>query len=330
MNSLPKFSIVILSYNNFEKATRLCIASVIKNTDAEQCEIIVVDNGSTKDTVAKLKVIASKEKNVRLIANSQNLGYAAGNNVGIEASRGEFVILLNNDALIGPDFLEKIHFPFIASPKVGLVGPVTNSCGNEQRIELPNLNSKNFAELSEFYTSNNLNLFFKTTRLGFLCVAICRLVIDKIGLLDENFGLGMFEDDDYCLRAKKAGFELVIAEDCFVYHFGSVSFSKLSSDEYSNLFNQNKVLFSRKHKVDWTLGEISLRYWERFDMELRLAIDGEKIDKNAIDRILFRWPHFRDLLVNISHESLEKAYLSNSSHPLQVLSFEVATEMVLL
>lgn len=307
---MPKFSIVILSYNNFEKATKLCIASVLENTSPEDCEIIIVDNGSTKDTIAKLETIASNEKNVRLLANRKNLGYAAGNNVGIRESTGEFVVLLNNDALIGPNFLTKIHFPFTVSPKVGLVGPITNSCGNEQRIELPKLNSKNFSEASSFYTSNNSNLFFKTARLGFFCVAISRQAIEKVGLLDEKFGLGMFEDDDYCLRAQKNGFELVIAEDCFVYHFGSVSFSKLSSGDYSKLFNQNKLLFSRKHKADWTLGEISLRYWERFDMELRLATDRKEIDKNALDRILFRWPHFRDLLVNMSHESLEKVHSS--------------------
>ncbi len=78
-----------------------------------------------------------------------------------------------------------------------------------------------------------------------------KAVVDQIGPLDERFGAGMFEDDDYARRVRQAGYRVICAEDVFVHHRGSASFSKLSETEYRNLFELNKRLYEEKWGEAW-------------------------------------------------------------------------------
>jgi GT2 family glycosyltransferase len=77
------------------------------------------------------------------------------------------------------------------------------------------------------------------------------VIIDEVGLLDERFGIGMFEDDDYALRVKQKGYKVICAEDVFVHHWGRASFSKLSQEEYQRLFDENRRKFEEKWGMQW-------------------------------------------------------------------------------
>ena len=262
-------SIIILCYNQLAAATKPCIESILRNTPEGSYELILVDNASTDGTVKYLKSIAEKNSSIRLQLNSINKGYAGGNNDGIKMADGQFIILLNNDTLVPTGWLSCLLKSFDRYPKVGLIGPVTNSAGNEQRIEIGGLNEGNFEDKIGGYLERQKDEVYFTEKLGFFCVAIRRSVIDKIGFLDESFGIGMFEDDDYCVRAKKNGFDIVIAEDSFVYHKGSLTFNKLDIKEYQELFSKNKELFRKKHDYVWTLTNIALSYLEKISTDLR-------------------------------------------------------------
>ena len=78
-----------------------------------------------------------------------------------------------------------------------------------------------------------------------------RKVFEEVGYLDENYGIGMFEDDDYCYGAKKAGYQMCIADDAFVHHYGSESFKKIDDEERMKLFNRNKEYFENKWNTPW-------------------------------------------------------------------------------
>lgn len=254
-------SIVVLTYNGCDVLTRPCIESLLKNTHAGTYELILVDNASSDATPKYLQQIASLHPFVKLCLNSDNKGYAGGNNDGLRLATGRYVILLNNDTLVGPGWLEPMLQRLDANPEIGLVGPVTNSAGNEQRVDLAGLNEQNFVEIANQYTLEQKGRWFETEKLGFFCVAGRREVFEQVGLLDEGFGLGMFEDDDYCVRVRQAGYKLAVVEDSFVYHKGSMSFKTLPSDDYLQLFEKNRAYFFKKHRVVWTYSEIARAIW---------------------------------------------------------------------
>ena len=297
-------SIVVLCYNGLEETTRPCLESIIKNTLADSYELIVVDNASADGTAEYLKTFAAQHANVRIQLNDTNKGYAGGNNGGIKLARGQYIVLLNNDTLVPNGWLERLLKIFKDQPGVGLVGPVTNAAGNEQRIELEGLNEKNFEGIAGAYVERQKGVWFTTEKLGFFCVAMRRTLPEKIGYLDEKFGIGMFEDDDYCIRAKKAGYTLTVVEDCFVYHKGSVSFGKLAVHSYRALFEKNKTYFRSKHGIEWTLTDIAFNYWEKFDRDLLAYAKNRKNAPAEIERILVRHENLKHLLVQIHQVEL--------------------------
>jgi GT2 family glycosyltransferase len=88
--------------------------------------------------------------------------------------------------------------------------------------------------------------------LAMFCVAMRREVFDKVGTLDERFGVGMFEDDDYSVRVKQAGFRLICAADVFVHHFGQAAFGKLiKSGDYDRIFEENQRQYEAKWQTAW-------------------------------------------------------------------------------
>lgn len=254
-------SIVVLAYNGCEALTRPCIESLLKNTEPGTYELILVDNASSDSTPQFLTQLASEYSNIKLCLNTENKGYAGGNNDGIRLAKGQYVVLLNNDTLVGPGWLAPMLNLLSTHRNVGLVGPLTNSAGNEQRVNLPNLNEKNFVEVAGQYAVLQRGRWFETDKLGFFCVVGRRELFEKNGLLDEQFGIGMFEDDDYCVRVRQAGYKLAIVEDGFVYHKGSMSFKKLPSEDYLKFFDANRTYFLNKHQLAWTYSDIAIAIW---------------------------------------------------------------------
>jgi GT2 family glycosyltransferase/glycosyltransferase involved in cell wall biosynthesis len=312
-------TIVVLCYNGLEETTRPCLESIIKNTPADSYELVVVDNASADGTADYLKTFAAQHANVVLQLNDINKGYAGGNNDGIKLAQGQYIVLLNNDTLVPKGWLERLLKLLTEQPGVGLVGPVTNSAGNEQRIDLEGLNEKNYEAIAGAYLERQKDVWFSTEKLGFFCVAMRHTLPDKIGYLDEKFGIGMFEDDDYCIRAKKAGYTLAVVEDCFVYHKGSVSFGKLAVHSYRALFEKNKTYFRSKHGIEWTLTDIAFSYWEKFNQDLLLFSKNGKYGFPQIERISSRFKNFKHLLVQIQRAELASIPLNiraESNHPL--------------
>lgn len=248
----PLVSIIILSYNGLE-FLRNCLNSLFYYTSYPNLEVLIVDNDSDREVKNYLRKVKNKNNEVKLIFNVENMGYGPGNNVGLKAAKGDYLVLANNDVVFGDKWLTRLvrHFEH---KKTGLVGPVTNSCGNNQKIGAPNFD--NISEVDRFaqelYEANKGKSRIKKDSLGFYCVAIKREVYNRLGGLDEKYGIGMFEDDDYCLSARQAGYDLCVAEDVFVYHAGMASFSKIKTEEYKAMWDKNKRYFERKWGTKWT------------------------------------------------------------------------------
>ncbi len=250
----PKISILILTYNNLDY-TRLCLESIYKHTQYPNFEVIVVDNASQDDTPGYLLSFSRQRSNMQVVLNQENAGFAAGNNQAARLalqspSPPEMLVFLNNDTVVTPGWLEGLAHP-LKDPTVGLVGPVTNWSGNETRVPISETDFDKIIQVGRAYASQHAGQSFEIKMLPLLCAAVRRDVFEQVGFLDERFGMGMFEDDDYAMRIAQAGLKIVCTEDVFVYHWGRSSFSKLDEARYARLFSENKQKFEEKWGVEW-------------------------------------------------------------------------------
>lgn len=239
-----KTSIIILTYNNLDY-NKICIESIRKYTKNNNYEIIVVDNNSKDGTVEWLK----EQKDIKVIYNKENLGFPKGCNQGINIATGEEVLLLNNDTIVTPGWLENLRECLYSSEHIGAVGPVTNSCPNYQSIPISYASVEEMIEFAEKHNYSESKKWEERLRLIGYCMLIKKEVIDKVGLLDEIFTPGNFEDDDYSLRMRKAGYKLMLCQNSFIHHFGSASFEKISK-EFSELLIKNRKKFFEKWGFD--------------------------------------------------------------------------------
>ncbi|MBO4939194.1 MAG: glycosyltransferase [Oscillospiraceae bacterium] len=249
----PKVSVVVLCYNQLDY-TKQCVESILDQTAYPNYELILVDNNSTDDTAEYLREMEKKDERIKIVLNTTNRGFAGGNNDGIAVSDGEYIVLLNNDTLVTRGWLTGMTKHFRRSPKVGMVGAVTNSIGNEAQIDVSYKDVVDMPAFAYAYTACHMGETYRHDGvLAMYCVMFSRELTQKIGLLDENYGIGMFEDDDYSVAAERAGYELILPEDVFIHHFGSVSFKKLEDATYRKTFEANKAYFEKKWDTTWQM-----------------------------------------------------------------------------
>jgi GT2 family glycosyltransferase/glycosyltransferase involved in cell wall biosynthesis len=240
----PSVSIVILHYGNIT-LTENCLFSVFKNTD-RAIEVIVVDN-SGGALEGSAYIMSLREKGAILYENpGVNLGFAKGMNWGIQRAAGEFVVLANNDIYVTPGWLSKMVQHFAYKRDLGILGPVTNMTGNEQKMKLVYSDIAEMELFSDHISEEFSRRTFRTNNLAFFLTMVRREVFNTVGMLDEGFGVGYFEDDDYCRRVMAAGYGIGIADDVFIHHEHSASFNLLGDDEKNRIFIENKKRFEEK------------------------------------------------------------------------------------
>ncbi len=231
--------------------TRLCLESVLRSTRQLPYELIVVDNGSTDGTRAFLAELAARNAHVSVLANDENVGFARGVNQALARSSGDVLVILNNDTIVPPGWLERL-LRHLADPSIGLVGPVTNRSGNEAELDA---GYDTYGELLALDARLAADRAGQTTEIGtatMFCTALRRETYELVGPLDESFGLGLLEDDDYSHRVRAAGLRVVCAEDVLVHHFGEASFGRLvPGGQYMQLLRENQERFARKWGERW-------------------------------------------------------------------------------
>ena len=246
----PALSIVVVTFNNL-LFNRMCLESVLADATLENYEIVAVDNGSSDGTVDYLRELSELNPRVRVLLNEYNRGFAAACNQGLAAAYGKFLLLLNNDTIVPAESLGRL-IGRLDDPSVGMVGPVTNRCGNEAQIETAYETWGDLMEFAQHRVHSHRHREFEIPMLAMYCVAFRRDVYEQIGALDERFETGLFEDEDYCTRLDLAGYRLVCMEDVFIHHFGQASIGKLaSSGEYGDLFHRNRMKFESKWGRKW-------------------------------------------------------------------------------
>jgi GT2 family glycosyltransferase len=161
---------------------------------------------------------------LRVIRNEANLGFGLACNQGMDLARGEGVLLLNNDAIVLGDWLPGLWDALPEAAEGGMSGPITNFGRPTQVRQLPEPRSgEDPAAIFAEWTRSHAGMHTETDVLSGFCLLMRRRVIERLGGFDPCYGLGYFEDDDYSLRARLAGFALRICEGVLVYHHGAVT-----------------------------------------------------------------------------------------------------------
>jgi GT2 family glycosyltransferase len=230
--------------------TQQCIDSIVSNTpEFNEIQFIIVDNASTDRTSDYLASLMRKFSNIEVISNSENLGFAKGCNQGIKIAKSNYVVLLNNDTVVTKGWLSSLIREAESSPDIGIVG---------SRLLYPNSNiiqhigvkvakmklfyPYHFARLRDQKYAPEANFSSDYDCVTFACVLIKKEVFDRIGLLDEEY-INSYEDVDFCVRAREAGFRIRYCADSILYHFESKTPNRHKYDQ------QNLELLNKKWEI---------------------------------------------------------------------------------
>ncbi|MBP3784207.1 MAG: glycosyltransferase [Butyrivibrio sp.] len=233
--NVPKTTIVILNHN-LKEVTKDCLESIRATTDVISRNIVIVDNGSTDGSVD----FFDAQPDVKLVASKENLGFPGGCNRGIEASEeSEDILLLNNDTVLCDHSLFWLRMGLYEKETNGIVGAVSNHVLVQQQV------CENYKDL-DYYKKiarernlpNEKALQYCFIVSGF-AMLIKRKTISEIGLLNEDYSPGYYEDCDICLRAIIKGWQVAIVHNSFIIHWGGQSFTYASLN-YDNLLAKNK------------------------------------------------------------------------------------------
>jgi GT2 family glycosyltransferase len=196
-----RLDIVVLQCGQSHLTTRL-LASIYDT--APWARVILVDNGSPDGDLGEMhrKLRASDP----LLCNDENLGFAKAVNRGIRRSDADYVCIQNNDTVMYPHGYERMIAHLEADPDIGLIGPMTDNADTDQRWS------------AEGPGGAGEGVEITDGLIAFFCTIIPRRVLDQVGPLSEDYGLGYGEDNDYCIRVRDAGYKLGIARDVFVHH----------------------------------------------------------------------------------------------------------------
>ena len=226
--------IVVCVHNALDDAQR-CLESVLDRSSPGTYRLIVVNDGSDDATTQWLRAFADAN-GALLLESSTAERYTRAANRGLRASTAPFVVLLNSDTIVTTSWLERLLACAESDPAIGIVGPLSNAASYQS---VPCVRDEqgdwSVNPLPEGVTPEDMaGLVARLAkpeypRIPFVngfCFGIKRAVIDAIGYLDEDaFPNGYGEENDYCLRAAQAGFALAIADDAYVFHAKSKSYS---------------------------------------------------------------------------------------------------------
>ncbi|HZH99152.1 MAG TPA: CmcI family methyltransferase, partial [Fimbriimonadaceae bacterium] len=244
--SWPQISVVIPLHGGVGEI-RQCLQSL---TDCGHLfhEIIVIDDKSPDE--AALDAVAFEE--VKLIKLQENVGFAGACNHGMRQASGDVVLLLNSDTVVTAPGILRLIESLTSSGSVGAAGPLTNNSGHHQQIDPTYTTFESLHLFAEDFALREVEDREVDTLVGF-CLAVKRNVLNEVGLLDERFGAGTFEDNDLSYRIRRAGYRLLLSMRSFIHHHGSMTFRRERIDLREQLA-KNYHLFVEKWKDDLELG----------------------------------------------------------------------------
>jgi len=233
-----KCDIIMIIWNELD-VTKKALES-IKNNSNFPYRLILIDNNSEQNTKQWLKTIEKTQEfgETIVIFNKENLGWIKGINKGLEIADSKYICFMNNDILCGYNWLHNMIDTMEKYPEIGLANPKGNETSENKKI-------KDLNEYAKTLEKENKNKFIELEHCSGFCMLVKKEVVDKIGYLDEVYGFGYYEDNDYSYKAKKAGYLCVEISNAIVYHFISKSVNK-NIEWKKKIIEKNKKIFEKR------------------------------------------------------------------------------------
>lgn len=253
-------SIISVNYNQ-PQVTLEFLRSVANNTKKDKVELILVDNGSKMDHGISFKEIYPDLKYIR---SEKNLGFAGGNNLGIQEASGDFLLFLNNDTELIENFVETLVDEFIKNPGIGLLSPLIVYFDDKTKVQYAGFNPMNYLtgrNRRPLRPKFNLNQDNRSQETGFIhgAAMMCRRDdLKKVGLMEENYFL-YYEEIDWCEKFKKAGKKIWFTSKTKIYHKESASVGRESSLK-TYFMHRNRMLYIRKNTTSINTMLFSIYY----------------------------------------------------------------------
>ena len=257
---------IIVCVHNALSDVQRCLNSLLRHTTPPY-GLILVDDGSDPPTQDFLADFAHQQPHASLLRRDEATGYTCAANRGLRHSTAPFVLLLNSDTIVSPGWLDRLIACADSDPSIGLVGPLSNTASYQS---IPALSAGgDWAEnplpagweidgWATALAESSARLYPEIPLLNGFCLLIRREVIDAIGYFDEEaFGLGYGEENDYCLRARSAGWRLALADDAYIFHAQSRSYSHSRRRELSERAGQ--LLTERYGRMSIAAAEDAMR-----------------------------------------------------------------------
>lgn len=241
---MPPVSVIVLTWNGLEVTSR-CLETLLANTVHPDMEVVVVDNGSKDGTLEFLRAL----EGIRLIQNGENLGFVGGNNVGIAATDGDVVLLNNDTEITSGDWLTRMQELAGSAPDIGVVGcRLVNGEGRLVHagtyMPVPSFWGQEYPgderDIGQYTADREVEGVIAA------CIYIKREVIEKVGALDPDY-FSYFEDTDFCLKAREAGYRVFCCGGATVKHLENASTS-VNRMDFSGTFRRSRETFLSKWK----------------------------------------------------------------------------------
>lgn len=239
-------------FNNVEY-TKKAVASLVKHTDNNLFELLIIDNGSTDETPQFLKSLVDRNNQMfRVLTLPKNLGFGGGLNRGLDlisSFKWEYAVIANNDLLFTPKWLKQMLETMTTAPvdKVGIVGPMSNFAGGSQGMAANYRTVDDLDKFSDMHHQMNKGKWHEAGVVVGLLMLFRRQFYDEVGFFDERFFPGTWEENDWELRGAIKGWKYVVDRSTFIHHYGSktIQTTEESKDQRKN-FVTNKQRFRDK------------------------------------------------------------------------------------
>ncbi|MEI7981423.1 MAG: glycosyltransferase, partial [Bacteroidota bacterium] len=253
----PMVSIIIPVYNQWE-FTFACLGSILKNSDGIAYEILLADDNSTDDT----QYVKQFVKNIHVLRNEKNIGFLFNCNNAVTLAKGKYIVLLNNDTLVQPDWLRWLVKTMEEHPDVGMAGAKLvfstgelqeaggiifkdGSAANYGRFDWPGLPQYNYLKDVDYCSG--------------ACICVRKELWVKAGGFDPIFSPGYYEDTDLAMQIRRMGYRTVFQPKSVLIHFDGISHGTDLTDGIKSRQPQNQRLFLEKWKKELDRNHYSRR-----------------------------------------------------------------------